>query len=164
MEPKDLKLPLSVISQVDMSRIIRELDALNDFFTSAAHRSPGTPQTPPRLSRSLNEMAVGNHFNLLEQKDRQSLLKLLNDIMKSAPTVHISFAAEPQPKFLDQILTWMRTNIHPHLLLQVGLQPTIAAGCVLRTSNKVFDLSLRSYLKQQEPYLVRLIAGANNAA
>lgn len=157
--PKELKLPLSIISQVDVARLIRELDSLNDFFTSADRREAGAPQTPPRLTRSLNVLAHDNQLNLLEEKDRTQLGDAMNRVLKSAPTLHISFAAEPQPKFIDQILTWLRNNIDQHLLLQVGLQPTIAAGCVVRTPNKVFDLSLRSYLKQQEPYLERLIAG-----
>ena len=162
MELKDLKLPLSVVSQVDVARLIRELDSLNDFFASASRREAGSSVTPPRLSRSLNELAHDNQFNLLEQKHREALSDLLNRTLKFSPALHISFAAEPQPKFTDQILVWLRTNIHPQTLLQVGLQPTIAAGCVLRTPNKIFDMSLRSYLKQQEPYLTRLIAGANN--
>jgi hypothetical protein len=40
---------------------------------------------------------------------------------------------------------------------QVGLQPTIAAGCVVRTSNKVFDMSLKEHLTEQEQYLMQLI-------
>ena len=74
--------------------------------------------------------------------------------------MHISFAAEPSVKALETILVWLRDNIHPKVLLQVGLQPAVAAGCVLRTPNKVFDMSLRAYLDRQGDYLVQLIRGA----
>jgi F0F1-type ATP synthase delta subunit len=156
----ELKLPLSVISQVDVARILRELNNLNDFFISATARKSGTPMQSPPLTRLLDQLARDNNYNLLDADHRQKLQAGLNVIIGKAPLVHISFAAEPAPKALEQILSWLRGNIHPLLLVQVGLQPTIAAGCVLRTPNKVFDMSLRSYIKTQEPFLTQLIAGA----
>jgi hypothetical protein len=112
------------------------------------------------LSRLLDSVARENGYNLLEDKSRTELEGKLNDILGKAPLLHISFASEPSPRALEQILSWFRQNIHPQALLQVGLQPTIAAGCTLRTANKFFDMSMRDYLKQQEGYLVQLIAGA----
>jgi F0F1-type ATP synthase delta subunit len=64
------------------------------------------------------------------------------------------------PKALEKILLWLRQNVHPQVLLQVGLQPAIAAGCVLRTTNKIFDMSLKAHLSQQTDYLKQLISGA----
>ncbi len=162
MEPKGLKLPNSVVSRFDVARLLRELDGLNDFFVGAARRQAGAPMTPPRLSRTLDQLAKDNHCNLLEEAQRRSLQAALEQLSKQAPQLHISFAADPQPAALDKILVWFRTNIHPQALVQVGLQPNIAAGCVLRTPNKVFDMSLRSRLEQQKPYLAQLIAGAAN--
>jgi F0F1-type ATP synthase delta subunit len=156
----ELKLPLTVISQIDVARLLRELNGLNDFFISASARKSGTPMQPPPLGRLLEQLAKDNGCNLLNEPDRQKLQAALNLILGKAPLLHISFAAEPPVKALEQILSWFRTNIHPQLLLQVGLQPMIAAGCVLRTPNRVFDMSLRSYIKTQEPYLAQLIAGA----
>ncbi len=156
----ELKLPASVISQIDVARILRELNNLNDFFVSSKVRVSGTPVQPPRLSRSLDLLASDNKCNLLDENDRRQLTAYLNVILGRAPLLHISFAVEPSPKSVERILTWFRQNIHAQALLQVGLQPSIAAGCVLRTPNKFFDMSMRANLKQQEPYLVKLIASA----
>lgn len=156
----ELSLPVGVVSQVDIARLLREVGALNDFFAGAAVRKAGTPVQPPRLSRLLDQLARDNRYNLLEEKHRGELAQKLNTVLGTAPLLHISFAAEPSTPALERILSWFRTNIHPHTLLQVGLQPTIAAGCVLRTPNKFFDMSMRHYLKEQEPYLVQLIQGA----
>lgn len=164
MAPNNLKLPVSVAGQMDVTRLVRELKNLEDFFTSAAMRAGGTPMTPPRLSRLLDQTAKENQCNLLDQKQRVDLTERLSQVLKTAPFMHISFAADPQAKFMESIVVWLRENIHPQALVQVGLQPTIAAGCVLRTSNQVFDMSLRSNLKKQEPYLAQLIAGANHEA
>jgi hypothetical protein len=161
VEPKaQLTLPLSVISQVDIARLMREINNLNDFFTGAQARKPGTPMPLPRLTRLLDQTARDNGYNLLETSHRQKLENALNEVLGRAPLLHISFAAEPSPRALERILAWFRDNIHPQALLQVGLQPTIAAGCVLRTPNRLFDMSMRVYLQKQEPYLVQLIAGA----
>jgi len=161
MAPKpELELPTIVVSQVDVARLIRELNSLEDFFTLAEIRQSGSAMEAPRLTRTLDGLATANKLNLLEKSQRQRLGEQLNELLESAPLMHISFASEPSPRILAEIVKWFRANIHKNALLQVGLQPTIAAGCVLRTPNKVFDLSLRTYLKQQEPYLVQLISGA----
>ena len=156
----DLKLPLELISSADVTRLVREVKTLDDYFVGTkAHRN-GANLVPPRLTRLLDQLARDNRMNLLEAADRTKLRISLEAVLTKAPLLHISFAAEPSPKALERILVWIRTNIDPHALLQVGLQPTIAAGCILRTPNKIFDMSLRASLQQQEDYLKRLIAGA----
>ena len=156
----ELKLPIGVISQIDVARLVRELNSLEDFFSAADTRKAGTPIAPPRLTRMLDNVARDNKCNLLDKTQRQQLSSQLDQILKQAPLLHISFASDPPPRTLERILVWLRANIHPQTLLQVGLQPTIASGCMLITPNKVFDMSLRSHLKNQESYLVQLIAGA----
>ena len=156
----ELNLATTVVSQTDINRILRELGALDDFFLSAAARTAGTPVKPPRITFMLEQVARDNKFNLLERPDRNELKTRLQTVLKRAPVLHVSFAAEPSPRVTDAILSWLRSNIHPYSLLVVGLQPTIAAGCVLRTGNQIFDMSLRTHLQKQESYLVKLIEGA----
>ena len=156
----ELKLPTSVVGQTDINRLLRELAALDDFFLAAAARAAGTPVKPPRITFMLEQVARDNEFNLLEAGNRDELKNRLQAVLKNAPVLHISFAAEPSPRITDVIVTWLRANIHPYALIVVGLQPTIAAGIVLRSGNRIFDMSLRTYLEKQEDYLVRLIEGA----
>jgi F0F1-type ATP synthase delta subunit len=155
-----LKLPAIVISQSDISRLLRELNGLDDFFVGANARVSGTKMQLPKISRQMDQLARDNHVNLLDDKERQNLNAALKVIENKAPKMHISFAVEPSPKALEKILVWLRQNVDPQVLLQVGLQPSIAAGCMLRTTNKIFDMSLRSNLKKQTPYLTQLIQGA----
>ena len=155
-----LKLPNSVISPSDVARIERELNSLDDFFVAAKARQSGTSMQLPKLTRILNQLAQDNNVNLLEEADRHRLGKALKLAYDKAPTLHISFATEASPKALDKMVAWIRSNIHPQALIQVGLQPSIAAGCFLRTDNKTFDLSLRAAMKKSEPQLLKLIAGA----
>ena len=159
MNASELKLPITFVSKSDVNRVLRELEALSDFFISAAARKAGSSIKPPRITYLLEQLARDNQYNLLEESHRRELKSKLEQILKTAPLIHISFAAEPTPPIIDAILSWLRSNIHSQLLLQIGLQPTIAAGCVLRTPNKIFDMSLRSYLESQENYLAELIQG-----
>ena len=160
MNQNPLRLPTAIVGQTDINRVLRELGALDDFFLSASARTAGTPITPPRVTYMLQQLAGENRFNLMEAGQRQELKQKLTDALKTAPVLHISFAAEPSPRLTDAVLSWFRSNVHAQALLVIGLQPTIAAGCVVRTGNKIFDMSLRSHLHKQEDYLVRLIQGA----
>jgi F0F1-type ATP synthase delta subunit len=162
VERKQLVLPLTLVGDIDITRLLREINSIDDFFVEAEARKSGDSTQPPRITRVLNDVSLANKYNLLQKSDRQELTKQLNELKKTAPAIHISFAAEPSPKALEQVLRWLRENIHPLILLRVGLQPTIAAGCVLRTTNKIFDFSLREHLNKQEPYLVELIRGATH--
>ena len=156
-----LKLSLNLIGRPDLNRLVRELNKIDDFFVASAARKSGTASgTPPRITRLLDQLARDNRINLLEAGQRKSLEAEIKKLLAEAPLFNISFAAEPSPKAMEEILAWFRTNIHPQSLLQVGLAPSIAAGCILRTPNKLFDMSLSSYLEKQEPYLAKLIDGA----
>ncbi|MBX4197315.1 hypothetical protein KW801_02025 [Candidatus Saccharibacteria bacterium] len=149
-----------MVSPSDVNRLERELNSLDDFFVAAKARQTGTTMQLPKLTRILNQMAKDNNVNLLEEADRRRLVKALKLAYDQAPTLHISFATEPSPKALERLVVWVRTNIHPQALIQIGLQPSIAAGCFLRTANKTFDMSLRATMKKSEPQLLKLIAGA----
>ncbi|HSX17952.1 MAG TPA: hypothetical protein VLE51_01175 [Candidatus Saccharimonadales bacterium] len=157
---KDFKLPTGLIGKIELSRLLRELSILDDFFISARVRQVGTPIQPPKVTEILSNLAKLNGLNLLENSARAELRSNLDLIDKNAPQLHISFAVEPTNQAIEQLTNWFRANIHPYALLQVGLQPRIAIGCVLRTPNKFFDMSLRIYLEKQENYLAQLVSGA----
>jgi len=161
MEPKPetLTLPLVVVSRVDVGKLQRELEALDAFLTQAAIRQPGTSLTMPRTTRTLDDFARQNNLNLINTDDRKRLKQFLDEVKDNAPTIQMSFAADPPAAFVAKVIKWLRQEIHPLLLLQTGLQPGIAAGCVLRTPNRYFDLSLRRYFKQQRDLLITKIEG-----
>jgi F0F1-type ATP synthase delta subunit len=153
----DIKLPVLVFGLVEVRRLRRELEALDEFMRQAAIREPGKQPSLPRLSRLLDALATDSGRNLLQEADRRELYQYMKNIEKTAPTIHISFASDPSSAFVAKLVTWLRTNIHPHVLLQIGLQPAIAAGCVVRTANKSFDMSLRHNLTEQRAKLIEAL-------
>jgi hypothetical protein len=152
-EDKQFVLPEDLISSIDLNRTLRELAALDDSLYQANLRAPGEPTKIARSSRILEDVASSNGISLLNAQHRAELIKALKAFDAHAPRLHMSFAAEPSAKFTHQIIVWLRENIHPLLLLEIGLQPTLAAGAMVRTTNKVFDLSLRSHFAKNRHLL-----------
>lgn len=159
---KPFSLPNQIVGSVDMSRVVRELEMLDDSLYQASIRAPGTSVTMPRSSRLLEEFASQNGISLLDQGHRKWLIEQAKLFRDKAPRIHMSFAVEPPAPFLQDILVWCRKNIHPYILVDVGLQPAIAVGVVARTNNRVFDLSLRQRLKESYMMLRQSIIDLNN--
>ena len=144
--PQQLLLPVLVFGIVEVRRLKRELEAVDEFMRQETIREPGKQAALPRVSRMLDALATDNSRNLLQSDHRAELAAFLATVETSSPTIHMSFASDPSSAFTSRMVKWLRGNIHPSILLQTGLQPTIAAGCIVRTPNKVFDFSLRHRL------------------
>ena len=148
----ELSLPIQVITRADVSRLTREVEGLVAFFEQAAIRG-ATAQTVPQLSAQLTALLNENKLNVLREEDRQKLTDFLSHVRTKAPVVHASFAVDPKPDFLMRITAWFRQEAHPHVLLQLGLRPSIAAGCVFRTTNKYFDFSFKKHFEDSKSAL-----------
>lgn len=157
-------LPVLVFGLPEVRRLRRELETLEEFMNSSAIRAPGTQAQLPRLSRMCEALAAENHLSLLQQADRGQLLTFIKSVETAAPQMHISFAADPSSAFTAKVVTWLRASIHPYTMVQIGLQPTIAAGCVVRTANKVFDFSLRERFTKTEDLLIQSLEAESATA
>ena len=152
-----ISLPDRLASPGDLARVTRELEALDDSLYQAGLRKPGQPTKLARSSATLEELARLNGVSLLDAKQRAQLIELLHALLEHAPHVRMSLAAEPSGRFVQEVIVWMRGNIHPTVLVEIGLQPSLAAGCMLRTPNKVFDMSLRHRFEEQRHLLAEKI-------
>lgn len=162
-KPQQLSLPVLVFGVVEVRRLIRELEALEEYMVQARLRQSGASQSLPRVSRLSESIATENQLNLLKEQDRQALKDFLASIEKKAPQLHFSFASDPSSAFMAKLVEWLRTNIHPHALVSLGLQPSIAAGCILRTPSKAFDFSLRQRLSGSAKLLQDSMAASGKA-
>lgn len=146
-----------IISSLDIGRLIREAEKLDDFLYQTTLRSPGTSMTMPKTTRTLEKLAETNGISLVESTHRKHLIGNLQALRISGKKIHISFAVEPSPAVVQKIVAWMRSNIDPNLIIEVGIQPNISVGCVVRTTNKIFDMSLRSRFKNSKAKLAELL-------
>lgn len=161
MDKDILTLPTQATGRVDVGRLLHEAEQIDNFLKQAAIRQPGTAVNMPKASRLMDEFLVSNKLNLLQEPDRQRVLKFLAMVKAKAPVLHVSFGVDPSPIFTQKLITWLRAEIHPLVLMQVGLQPNIGAGCVVRSTNKYYDLSLRQHFKKQRPLLLAKLQGAS---
>ena len=149
-----LQLPNGVIGIMDIRRLYREVKMINDFLHQSALREPGASMSLPKVSRMLHELTEVNSLNMLHDDDRQRLTIFLSELESKAPRLHISFSIDPSPYFLSKLMDYIRKHINSHALVQVGLQPNIGAGCVVRSTNQVFDMSLREDFRQKRGLLM----------
>lgn len=152
----DLKIPVILVSRQDLVKVHRELSNFIDAINQSALRHEKTIKYP-EISMELKDLSQLNQINLGNSTACSQLLSKLQSLIVSSPTIHVSFPSEPSKEVVDKLVTWFRKEINPHIFMIIGLQPTITAGIILRTTNKQFDFSLRSNLTKEEPTLVEAI-------
>lgn len=154
----DFVLPSSVVSKIDVSRLVREFERIDNELTSVAVRAKvgASEQTGLTVSDQLTEFL---HLNNLKFDDdgrrRSELLKQLGILKDNVPVIHMTFAVTADRESLQQLAQWLRTSIHPQAVISVGLQPALVAGVYVRTPNHVHDLSLRAKLRSSHDILVK---------
>lgn len=167
MAPKEdtLALPTAIVGLIDVGRLIRELDRLEAHLQQQKIRSGNDSEiTLPKFSLLLDQLVDKNNLNMLEESDRKKAEGYLKNLHQHAPKVHMSFSANPSARFIQTLTAWLRQNIHPQLLIAIGLQPGIGAGCVLRTTNKYFDMSLSKSFSESREVLMKYLRGPEDGA
>ncbi len=155
-----ISLPVGIVSPTDVARLAREIEAIDGFFRQQAIRSGGDSNAMPRLSKLMDQLASDNQLNLLQENDRNKLSAVLGKLHQSAPVLHISFSVDPPGVYVQKIVAWLRANIHQYTLITVGLQPNIGAGCIVRTTNKLFDFSLREFFSEKRGFFIEKLHDA----
>jgi hypothetical protein len=156
-----LRLPVLVSSPGDVGRLIRELEAIDEMLLQLKLRKSGEQPRLPKTSYLLNRLVEINDLSLLNARERQHLQRFLQLVKDQAPLLHISFSADPSPAFMEKLMAWLRQEIHPQALVSTGLQPNIGAGCIVRTTNRRFDFSLRENFTQNRNLLISQLVTIN---
>lgn len=163
MARKVERLPVMAATPTDIIRLIQELVAIDESLLQLGIRKGGTAVKLPKTSQLMDMTVKANLLNLLHDDDRRMLRRFLEEVRKKSPVLHMSFSADPSPAFIEKLMTWLRKEIHPQVLLSIGLQPTLGAGCIVRTTNKQFDFSLRQDFLNKRELLLKQIAKPETA-
>lgn len=150
-------LPSNVVTKVDISRLVAEVERVDNEMTAAAVRTKtgGEEQTLPVLTEQLGEFLSQNELTLAAGSERTFLIKQLRLLKDKAPILHMTFAVPADNESLQKLTEWVRATIHPQAVIAVGLQPSLVAGVYLRTPNHVHDLSMRGALEGGHGILVK---------
>ena len=153
----NFSLPATIVTKVDVSRLVRELERVDNELTTMAVRAKtgASVADSPVFSDQLAEFLDCNDISLGTSAQRSELIKQLRLLKDSLPVIHMTFAVPADRESLGQLAQWLRTTIHPQVVIAAGLQPALVAGVYMRTPNKVHDLSLRAQLDGQHDLLVK---------
>lgn len=152
----ELKLPVDVASKNDISHLYRELRLFMDMSMQSALRHDN-PIKYPAVTSMLRDLATQNQIDLRNQSACEHLLSSIEDLKDNVPVVHISFPRDPSVEIIRRLVEWFRREVDPRIVIQIGLQPTIAAGIVVRTPNKQYDFSLRRHLYDNQAKLMEAL-------
>lgn len=155
MSDKGLLLPPGLIGHSHLSRLIRELEVVENDIEAQKARHPKTALKEPDLSQTLADCVELNKIKITDSQERMHFKAALGVMKDKAPTMHFTFAVEADPESLAKLVAWVRTEIHPQALITVGLQPSLVGGTYLRTPNHVHDFSLRALLHDKRTVIVK---------
>lgn len=157
-------LPKSLVTRIDLSRLIREIESVDNLLNEARIRAgDGAEVKSPSLSGQLEEFLTLNQLQLGTSQQFAELIKSLRTLKDKAPVVHLTFAVTADVESLQWIADWVRREMHPQALISVGLQPSLVAGVYVRTPNHVHDFSLKGVLKKNRGLLVKELEALRGA-
>lgn len=142
-------VPSTIVSRVDISRVVREFESVDNALTAITVRKKigADGQELPPMSPQLKDFLDKNEINLEDSSVRSAYIKQLRELKNKAPIVNMTFAVVADPESLQKLVAWLRESVHPQAVIDAHLQPSLVAGVYVRTSNQVFDLSVRNALK-----------------
>ncbi len=150
-------LPSALIGQSDLSKLLRELEEIDNNLESQKARKLGSAghYKLPSMSHNLSEFLESNKIDLTNDHVRMELKVKLRKVKDHAPVLHMTFATEVDRESLEYIVSWTRKELHPQTLITVGLQPSLIAGVYVRTPNHVHDYSVRATMKDSRNLIVQ---------
>lgn len=150
-------LPPSVVSKIDVSRLVSEMERVDNELNAASARAKTDeqPAEKPVPSEQLTTFLELNKVTLEAGHERSDLIKELRLLKDTVPVMHMTFAVPADRDTLQQLAAWLRASVHPQAVISDGLQPSLVAGVYLRTPNHVHDLSLRAMLDGSHDVLIK---------
>ena len=158
----DFVLPASIVSRLDVARLLNEAERIDDELTQTAVRARAGVASGVQLvlSERFTDFLQANQIQFSDARQRDEIIKQLRQLKDKAPIIHMTFAVEADPESLGQLAQWLRESVHPQAIIATGLQPALVAGVYMRTPNHVHDFSLRAKLQGNRDLLVKELGGA----
>ncbi len=147
----EFALPANIVSKGDISRMVREFEALDNALTAQTVRKKagGESEAAPAQSPQLSGFLDANPVDLENTASRSAYIKQLRLLKDHVRIMNMTFAVVADPESLQQLSAWIRQSVHPQTVIEAHLQPALVAGVYLRTTNHVFDMSVRNALKSK---------------
>lgn len=152
-------LPAAVVSRADLTRLVRELEEVDNQLEQQKARGQGKSghYQLPAMSKGLADFVAANKLDIGSDHVRLNLKAELRKLKDHAPVIHMTFSTEADTESMQYIAAWIRKELHPQALISVGLQPSLIAGAYVRTPNHVHDFSVRAFMKNSRGIIVEAL-------
>ncbi|HEX9594877.1 MAG TPA: hypothetical protein VF996_02005 [Candidatus Saccharimonadales bacterium] len=156
-----LKLPNSIATKSDLVGVIRNVDdVIDNYIENRVRDMEGVDfKSRPDVTSNLAELVAVNKLEV-NVDTLKSLKEWLAHLNEHAPIVRFTFASDPNPEFIGGIVNWLRMASGRFVIIRYGIQPTIAAGCLMYTPAKMYDFSLRKRLMESDEVFLRALTNA----
>jgi hypothetical protein len=151
--PQFLVLPNFIHSKEQVLELVKEILRIQEFLNQTEKRTPGTKMNLPRTTADLDKFAEANKRNVLNHTQRREMAHFLRSVYNLAPVVNIYFAIDENPKFVEGVINWFRSNVHAQTLFQTHAHAKVGPGCVVRLKHKTYDFSFRKRFDQAQSVL-----------
>lgn len=150
-------IPPSLIARADISRLAREVETMENELEAQKVRGENKDGGYHLLtmSQGLRDFLDANKIDVTNDQARMQLKEQVRAMKDKAPIIHMTFAVTADPESLQELLRYIRSEIHPQALLSVGLQPSLVGGVYLRTPNHVHDFSVRMLLAGKRDIIMK---------
>ncbi len=162
--PERLVLPSFIQTKDQVTALIRELLALEDFLYKARVRQSGSKMSLPPTTKDLDRFATANKRNILNNTHRLELAKFLRKIAQRAPVVTVYYSAGQDNRLVEGVINWFRTQIHAQTLFQLNAHAKVGGGCLIRIKHKTYDFSLRGRFDKAMPQLHQALEFSSTSA
>lgn len=159
----DYRLPSSVVTRTDMVHLVHEAERVDNELTTRAIQQQAGQQASDGtvMSQQLKDFLETNSLAFdQDTTDRLTVVKELRKLKSKAPVIHMTFAVQADGESTHQLVDWVRGQVHPQALIEIGLQPALIGGVYLRLPNHVQDFSLRGLLHGGHEVLLKELEAA----
>lgn len=101
---------------------------------------------PYNITNAILELAEEHNIQLRNGANATPFLTEIMSMLKAAPKVDITLAFHPTYEQLKGILKWWRTEIEPHIIINLQIDPSLVAGAVIGYKGEITNLSLQDGL------------------
>lgn len=151
--PPFLVLPSFIHSKEQVHSLVKEILRIQEFLNKSQVRTPGTKIDLPKTTADLDRFAEANKRNVLNHTQRMEMAQFLRKVYNLAPVINVYFAIDENPKFVEGIITWFRSNVHAQALFQTHAHAKVGPGCVVRLKHKTYDFTMRKRFTDAEAVL-----------
>ena len=154
----ELKLPNTIGGKRDLILAMRQVEGvLNDRLQDEVRERVGAQKVGTKVGqRMLGQLLEANKLTD-DTATLKTLLQQMEGFKQHAPHVRIAFSQEPDQDLYQKVVGWFRREIHPGILVQIGVQPTIGGGFVLQTPVRRYDLSLKTRILNSTPKFLEVL-------